>query len=84
MTFSSRTPGCRLYAFEHEGTEGTQLREQYEEIVISGEPHYRKFTDPGQILIVVAGGTAGKFSGVLGGWLSGPRGSQVVTYPVRW
>lgn len=76
--------GVPLRAFEHEGTEGTQLRDRYEEIEIDGEPHYRKFADPSQILIVVAGGTAGKFSGVLGGWLSGPRGSQMVTYPVRW
>jgi len=76
--------GVPLRAYEHEGTEGTQLRDGYEEIVIDGEPHYRKFSDPSQILIVVAGGTAGKFSGVIGGWLSGPRGSQMVTYPVRW
>jgi hypothetical protein len=76
--------GVPLYAYEHEGTEGTQARGHYEEIVIDGQPHYRKFSDPSQIVIVVAGGTAGKFSGVLGGWLSGPRGSQIVTYPVRW
>jgi peroxiredoxin len=76
--------GVPLSAYEHEGTEGTQLRDRYEEVAIDGEPHYRKFTDPSQILLVVAGGTAGKFSGVLGGWLSGPQGSQIVTYPVRW
>lgn len=79
--------GVPLRAYEregHEGTEGTQLRARYEEIVIDGEPHYRKFADPSQIAIVVAGGTAGKFSGVIGGWLAGPRGSQMVTYPVRW
>jgi peroxiredoxin len=69
-------------AFQHEGTEGTQVRGQLEEIVIDGEPHYRKFSDPSQIRIVVAGGTAGKFSAVLGGWLAGPRGSQSVTYPI--
>ena len=76
--------GVPLFAYEHEGTEGTQHRDRYEEILIDGVPHYRKFADPSQILIVVAGGTAGKFSGVLGGWLSGPRGSQTVTHPVRW
>jgi peroxiredoxin len=75
--------GVPLRAFDHEGTEGTQLRDRYEEIEIDGEPHYRKFADPSQIVMVVAGGTAGKFSGVLGGWLSGPMGSQIVTYPVR-
>jgi peroxiredoxin len=82
--FLFENTGVPLYAYDHEGTEGTQLRDRYEEIVIDGEPHYRKFAYPSQILIVVAGGTAGKFSGVLGGWLSGPKGSQVVTYPVRW
>ena len=76
--------GVPLRGYEHEGTEGTQLRQSYEKILIDGEPHYRKFADPSQILVVVAGGTAGKFSGVIGGWLSGPRGSQTVTYPVRW
>jgi hypothetical protein len=76
--------GVPLRAYEHAGTEGTQLRDRYEEILIDGEPHYRKFSHPSQILMVVAGGTAGKFSGVLGGWLSGPKGSQMVTYPVRW
>ncbi|MGD2047607.1 MAG: hypothetical protein PVH96_15465, partial [Gemmatimonadota bacterium] len=76
--------GVPVRAYEHEGTEGTQLRDSYEEIDIDGEPHYRKFSDPSQIVIVVAGGTAGKFSGVIGGWLSGSRGSQMVTYPVRW
>jgi hypothetical protein len=69
-------------AFEHEGTEGTQSRDQLEEILLDGEPHYRKFAHPSQIRIVVAGGTAGKFSAVLGGWLAGPRGSQSVTYPI--
>jgi hypothetical protein len=59
------------------------LFESYVEVLIDGEPHYRKFDDPSQIRIVVAGGTAGKFSAVLGGWLAGPRGSQSVTYPIR-
>jgi hypothetical protein len=31
---------------------------------------------------VVAGGTAGKFSAVLGSWVTGPTGSQMVTYPI--
>jgi peroxiredoxin len=82
--FLYENTGVPVRAYEHEGTEGTQLRAGYEEILIDGEPHYRKFSDPSQILLVVAGGTAGKFSGVIGGWLSGPRGSQMVTYPVRW
>jgi peroxiredoxin len=74
--------GVPLRAFEHEGTEGTQDRGALEEILIDGEPHYRKFADPSQIQIVVAGGTAGKFSAVLGGWLAGAKGSQSVTYPI--
>lgn len=82
--FLFENTGVPLRAYEHGGTEGTQLRGSYEEILIDGEPHYRKFSDPSQIVIVVAGGTAGKFSGIIGGWLSGPRGSQMVTYPVRW
>ena len=76
--------GVPLRAFDHDGTEGTQIRHTYEEIVIDGEPHYRKFSDPSQIRIVVAGGTAGKFSAVIGGWPSGPGGTQIVTYPVAW
>ena len=76
--------GVLLRAFDHEGTEGTQLRDTYEEILIDNEPHYRKFTDPSQIRIIVAGGTAGKFSAVMGGWVAGPGGSQIVTYPVKW
>jgi peroxiredoxin len=75
--------GVPLRAFEHEGTEGTQGRHDYVEVLIDGEPHYRKFDDPSQIRIVVAGGRAGKFSAVLGGWLAGPKGSQSVTYPIR-
>jgi hypothetical protein len=81
--FLFENTGVPLRAYEHEGTEGTQLRHGYEEISIDGEPHYRKFSDESQILLVVSGGTAGKFSGVIGGWLAGPRGSQIVTYPVR-
>ena len=76
--------GVPLRAFDHEGTEGTQQRDTYEEVLIDGEPHYRKFADPSQIRIIVAGGTAGKFSAVMGGWLAGAEGSQIVTYPVKW
>jgi len=74
--------GVPLRAFAHAGTEGTQDRDSYVEVLIDGEPHYRKFDSPSQIRIVVAGGTAGKFSAVLGGWLAGARGSQSVTYPI--
>jgi thiol-disulfide isomerase/thioredoxin len=71
----------RYYANNDHG-EGTQLVSQYREITIQGEPCYQKFRDPEQIQIFVAGGTAGKFSAVLGSWSTGPTGSQMVTYPV--
>jgi hypothetical protein len=40
-----------------------------------------KFRDGG-LLIVHAGGTAGLFSAIVGGWSSGPAGSQTVTKEV--
>ena len=71
----------RCYHDNDDG-EGTQLRHTYTEITIDGEPCYQKFRSPESIKIVVAGGTAGKFSAVMGSWVSGPRGSQMVTYPI--
>ena len=56
----------------------------FREITIDGGAvlFTQKFRDAGEsIQIVVAGGTAGKFSAVIGSWLAGPRGSQMVTYP---
>ena len=38
-----------------------------------------KFLAPENILIMVAGGTAGKFSAAVGGWASGESGSKAVT-----
>ena len=38
-----------------------------------------KFASPENILIMVAGGTAGKFSAAVGGWASGEQGSKAVT-----
>lgn len=84
-------PDVREFLFENTGVplrcyvepgEGTQLRATYREISIDGEPCYQKFRAPEAIQIVVAGGTAGKFSAVLGSWATGQRGSQMVTYPV--
>jgi hypothetical protein len=71
----------RCYRDNEEG-EGTQQQRTYEQIVIDGEPCYRKFRTPESIKMVVSGGTAGKFSAVLGSWSTGPRGSQMVTYPI--
>jgi len=82
----------REFLFDHTGVpvreyadgagEGTQFVKMYEEILIDGEPCFRKFQKPEAIKIVIAGGTAGKFSAVIGGWATGPRGSQMVTYPI--
>ncbi len=38
-----------------------------------------KFPSPEEILIVVAGGTAGRFSAVVPGWMGGELGSRPVT-----
>ena len=70
------------YYSEPDGGEGTQFTAHYREITILGEPCYQKFRSPESIFIVVAGGTAGKFSSVLGSWAVGPAGSQLVTYPI--
>ncbi|HYL38259.1 MAG TPA: TlpA disulfide reductase family protein [Bryobacteraceae bacterium] len=71
----------RCYS-DGEPGEGVAQRGMYKEISIDGEPCYQKFRSPEAIKIVVAGGTAGKFSAVLGSWAAGPRGSQMVTYPI--
>jgi hypothetical protein len=34
---------------------------------------------PGGLLVVHAGGSAGLFSAIIGGWLNGPAGSDPVT-----
>ena len=43
---------------------------------------FPKFSRPEDILITVAGGTAGKFSAIVGGWATGGAGSQAVTRPI--
>jgi len=65
-----------------DASEGTQLAASYKEIVVDGEPCYQKFASVDSIRIIVAGGTAGKFSAVISSWGTGPRGSQMVTYPI--
>ena len=74
--------GIPLRAYDDDDAEGAQFTKLYEQIAIDGESCYRKFARPDQIKIVVAGGTAGKFSAVIGSWATGPRGSQSVTYPL--
>ncbi|HEY1937496.1 MAG TPA: TlpA disulfide reductase family protein [Candidatus Angelobacter sp.] len=65
-----------------ERAEGTQMAANYKEITIRGEKCYQKFRSPEAISIFVTGGTAGKFSAVVGSWSTGPTGSQMVTYPI--
>lgn len=74
--------GIPVRAYDNDGGEGTQMASSYETIPIHGEPCYRKFRHIDQIQVIVAGGTAGKFSAVIGSWATGPRGSQIVTYPL--
>jgi hypothetical protein len=80
-SFLFENTGIPLKAYEDGAGEGTQMVRQYQETAIDGERCYRKFARPESIHIVVAGGTAGKFSAVIGSWSTGPRGSQSVTYP---
>jgi len=80
--FLFESTGIPIRHYEHGTGEGTQHVKLYKQSVIDGEPCYLKFTDPSAIKLVVAGGTAGKFSAVIGSWAAGPRGSQMVTYPI--
>jgi hypothetical protein len=80
--FLFENTGVPLRCYGGEPGDGVAQRALYKEITIDGEPCYQKFRFPESIKIVVAGGTAGKFSAVLGSWSAGPRGSQMVTYPI--
>ncbi len=80
--FLFENTGVPVKEYEEDGGEGTQFIQLYQRATINGEECYRKFARPDQIRIVVAGGTAGKFSAVIGSWATGPRGSQMVCYPV--
>jgi hypothetical protein len=75
-------PQSEYTAESAKGCEGVQFAPMYGKVEIDGIPCYRKFRAPESIHIVVAGGTAGKFSAVIGSWVTGPRGSQLVTYPI--
>lgn len=80
--FLFENTGIPIRHYQDGAGEGTQLVKLYKQAEIDGEPCYLKFGDPSAIKIVVAGGTAGKFSAVIGSWAAGPRGSQMVTYPI--
>jgi len=74
--------GVPVRYFQDEPGEGTQLTALYREITVDGERCYQKFRSPESLHIIVAGGTAGKFSAVIGSWATGELGSQMVTYPI--
>jgi hypothetical protein len=80
--FLFENAGIPVRCYDDEPGEGVAMRGMYTQIRVDGEPCYQKFRTPEAIKIVVAGGTAGKFSAVVGSWSAGPRGSQMVTYPV--
>jgi peroxiredoxin len=80
--FLFENTGIPIKEYEADGGEGTQFAQMYQRAMINGEECYRKFAHPSQIKIVVAGGTAGKFSAVIGSWATGPCGSQMVCYPI--
>jgi peroxiredoxin len=81
--FLFENTGVPLRAYEDAAdAEGSQRVSNYQEVLIEGERCYRKFSSPAAIRIVVAGGTAGKFSAVIGSWAAGQRGSEMVTYPI--
>jgi peroxiredoxin len=80
--FLYQNTGIPLRHYEDVGGEGTPHVKMYKRTMIDGEECCLKFPEPSAIKLVVAGGTAGKFSAVIGSWAAGPRGSQMVTYPV--
>src|SRR5216684_4311148 len=81
--FENTGTPVRHYEHEDDRGEGMQLVPHYREITIDGERCYQKFRSPESLHIVVSGGTAGKFSAVIGSWATGPTGSQMVTYAVE-
>jgi hypothetical protein len=64
-----------------DGAEGARLRP--EEPPRGPDDLVPKFPSPEELMIVVAGGTAGRFSVAIPGWLGGKHGSQPVTRPVQ-
>ena len=80
--FLFENTGVPVCYFQDEPGEGTQLTAMYREITVDGERCYQKFRSPESLHIIVAGGTAGKFSAVIGSWATGDLGSQMVTYPI--
>ena len=76
--FLFENTGVPVRTYDNADGEGVQQATRYDRVEIQGEPCYRKFETPEAIRVIVAGGAAGKFSAVIGGW----RGSVPVTYPI--
>ena len=71
-------PGAELVR----GAGGTAEGMPASAVVRDGQPRLVPKFRPGGLLLVHAGGTAGLFSTVVPGWVSGPGGSEPVTVPV--
>lgn len=82
VDFLFENTGIPVREYDGDGGEGTHESASYEECSIRGVRCYRKFRSPESIKVMVAGGPAGKFSAVLGSWQTGPKGSQMVCYPL--
>jgi hypothetical protein len=76
-----RAPYHSLKPAEDNG-EGTNLRFARGGEPAPGEP-IPKFPSPEELHVVVAGGTAGRFSMAIPGWLGTKNGSRPVTVPIR-
>ncbi|MBI4269617.1 MAG: hypothetical protein HY615_04730 [Candidatus Rokubacteria bacterium] len=76
-----RRPYRELLPDEHHG-EGTNLR--YGKTPPAPEALISKFPSVEEIHIVVAGGTAGRFSMAIPGWLGTKNGSRPVTRPIEF
>jgi len=76
-----RAPYASLLPDEEHG-EGTNLR--YGKTPPAPGALIAKFPSPEEIHIVVAGGTAGRFSVAIPGWLGTKNGSRPVTRPVEF
>jgi hypothetical protein len=76
-----RVPYASLQPSEDNG-EGTNLRFAKGAAPAPGEP-IPKFPSPDELHVVVAGGTAGRFSMAVPGWLGTRNGSRPITVPIR-
>jgi hypothetical protein len=76
-----RAPYASLQPAEDNG-EGTNLRFAKGAQPAPGEP-IPKFPSPEELHVVVAGGTAGRFSMAIPGWLGTRNGSRPITVPIR-